>query len=231
MSPAMRQVMGLRPALKLCNPILHRHPPRFSSLPPLILRRNSDGGGRRSPPHAKQRSPLPAGTGRQLAEGDSGPASPPPRNLRGAEPAEGRRGRLSAATHSALPPEYGKSRGGGRRGEPNLPARGLSLARAASAVRACAESEVFPNSGAAQAAGCARLLSQRRSGCCPTPGGCFFPGEVAGRETSPRGTPADPAGGGSQGEGRPGSGRLPFPGGETKRGSGSGLAEGGKSVP
>lgn len=129
LSPAMRQVMGLRPALKLCNPILHRHPPRFSSLPPLILRRNPAGGGRRCPPYAEQRSPLPAGTGRQRAEGDPGPASPPPRNLRGAEPVEGRWGRLSAATHSALPPEHGKSWGGGRRGEPNLPARGLSLAR------------------------------------------------------------------------------------------------------
>ena len=50
--------MGLRPALKLCNPILHRHPPRFSSLPPLILRRKPAGGGRRSPPPAEQRGAL-----------------------------------------------------------------------------------------------------------------------------------------------------------------------------
>lgn len=88
---------------------------------------------------------------------------------------------------------------------------------------------MFPNSGAAQAAGCARVLSQRRCGCCLTPGGWFLPGEVAVREPSPRGTPADLEGGGRQGEetglGEPAVSRRRNEAMERDQLSGSGLAE------
>lgn len=168
-----------------------------------------------SPPHTQQRGVLfpraRAGSWRRCPRRRI-PASA---QLAGSGAAESRRRRLSATTHSALPLEHGKSRGSGRRGDTKLASPGIVPHTAAGAVRACAESEVFPNSGAAQAAGCARLRSRRRSGCCPTPGGWFLPGEVTGREQSPRGTPA---GGGRQGEGRPGSRNLLFAGAETKRG-------------
>ncbi|CAN8204752.1 unnamed protein product [Coccothraustes coccothraustes] len=49
----------------------------------------------------------------------------------------------------------------------------------------------------------------------PNSSGLVSPGEVTGKEQSPRGTPA---GGGRQGEGRPGSRSLLFAGAETKRG-------------
>lgn len=118
--------MGLKTALKLCNPVSHRHPPRSSSLPPLTLKRSPAGGGSRSPPHAEQRSP-------RLSGADECRGTPEPHTrLRGTL---GARSRLKQAGGGSprpplrAPSEHGRSQGGRRRGEPNLPARGLSLAQ------------------------------------------------------------------------------------------------------
>lgn len=100
--------MGLRPALKLCNPIL---PPHFSSLTHTDFKEKPNGGWETLPTTCREERSQPS----SLRHGQAaGAASPPPRNLRGAEPTESRRGRLSAATHSALPPEPAKAREAGR---------------------------------------------------------------------------------------------------------------------
>lgn len=173
LSPAMRQVMGLRPALKLCNRILHRHP-LVSPPSPIDLRRNPAEVGGLSPSHAQQRGVLFPQA--RAGGGVPGAASPPPRNLRGAEPAGSGRRRLCATTHSALPLEHGKSRGGGRRGAPNLPARGLSLTRQrVPLVRArranCSQTPALPRRWMRT------VPLRRRSGRCPTPGAGFSRGK------------------------------------------------------
>lgn len=74
LSPAMRQVMGLRPALKLCNQILHRHP-LVSPPSPIDFKEKPSWGWETLHRTPSREESSPSGTGRQLAE--MSPASHP----------------------------------------------------------------------------------------------------------------------------------------------------------